>query len=69
MEAIGAAFHRVQQFPLSGPARDQLARGLRVTFHGAYAIYYAPRGDAVVIIRVLHSSRDAAALVERGGFA
>jgi toxin ParE1/3/4 len=69
VEAIEAAFHRVREFPLSGPARDQLAPGLRVTFHGAYAIYYAPRADAIVIIRVLHSSRDAVALVERGGFA
>jgi toxin ParE1/3/4 len=69
VEAIGAAFHRVQEFPLSGPPRDQLAAGLRVTFHGAYAIYCAPRADALFIIRVLHSARDAAALAERGGFA
>jgi toxin ParE1/3/4 len=41
---------------------------LRVTFHGAYAIYYRPMPDAVVIIRVLHGARDAAAIAMRGGF-
>jgi toxin ParE1/3/4 len=69
VEAIGAAFHRVQELPLSGSPRDQLAPGLRVIFHGAYAIYYAPRAETLVIVRVLHSARDAAALAERGGFA
>jgi len=39
-------------------------------FHGAYAIYYTPLPDAVVVVRVLHGARDAAAaLAERGGFA
>jgi toxin ParE1/3/4 len=46
-----------------------LAPGLRVTFRGAYAIYYMPLPDAIVIIRVLHGARDVAALAERGGFA
>jgi toxin ParE1/3/4 len=40
-----------------------------VTFHGTHAIYYTPLPDAVVIIRVLHGARDAAALARRGGFA
>jgi len=41
---------------------------LRVIFHSAYAIYYQPRPDEVVIIRVLHGARDIAAIAERGGF-
>jgi len=41
---------------------------LRVTFHGAYAIYYRPLPDAVVIVRVLHGARDVAALAEHGRF-
>jgi toxin ParE1/3/4 len=59
----------LRHFPLSGPARDQLAPGLRVTFHSPYAIYYTPVPDAVVIVRVLHGARDVSALAERGGFA
>jgi toxin ParE1/3/4 len=46
----------VRHFPLAAPARDQLAPGLRVTFHRPYAIYYRPLEDAVVIIRVLHGA-------------
>jgi toxin ParE1/3/4 len=41
---------------------------LRVTFHGGYAICYRPLPEAVVIVRVLHGARDAAALAERGRF-
>ena len=58
----------MRHFPLAAPARDQLASGLRVTFHGAYAIYYQPRLDEIVIIRVLHGARDTAAIAEHGGF-
>ncbi len=68
MREIEAAFQPVRHFPLAAPARDQLAPGLRVTFHGAYAIYYQPLADQIVIIRVLHSARDIAAIAERGGF-
>ena len=67
--AIKAHFEPLRQFPLSGPKREQLAPGLRVTFHSPYAIYYQPRSDSLVIVRVLHGARDIAALAERGGFA
>lgn len=59
----------MRHFPLSGPARERLAPGLRVTFHQPYAVYYTALADAVVIIRVLHGARDVAALAEHGGFA
>jgi toxin ParE1/3/4 len=58
----------VRHSPLASPAREQFAPGLRVTFHGAYAIYYRPMPDAVVIVRVLHGARDAAAIAMRGEF-
>jgi toxin ParE1/3/4 len=58
----------VRRFPLAAPPREQLAPGLRVSFHGAYAIYYRPLADAVVIICVMHGARDVTALAERGGF-
>jgi plasmid stabilization system protein ParE len=43
--------------------------GLRVTFHGAYAIYDQPTETEIVIVRVLHGARDAAAIADRSGFA
>lgn len=62
------AFEPMRHFPHTAPARDRLAPGLRVTFHGAYAIYYQPRPDEIIIIRVLHGARDIAAIAEHGGF-
>ena len=56
-------------FPLAAPARDHFAPGLRVTFSGNYAIYYLHSDRELVIVRVLHGARDAAALAEHGGFA
>lgn len=51
-----------------GPDRRNLGVGVRVIFHGAYAIYYAAQPDALVILRVLHGSRDIRALATQGGF-
>jgi len=67
--AIEAHFEPLRHFPFSGPGREQLAPGLRVTFHNPYAIYYMPQPDALVIVRVIHGARDFAAVAERGGFA
>ncbi|MGA8446832.1 MAG: type II toxin-antitoxin system RelE/ParE family toxin [Roseiarcus sp.] len=47
--------------------REQFAAGLRVCFSGNYALYYLHDDDAVTIVRVLHGSRDFAALAQPGG--
>ena len=39
-----------------------------MTFHGAYAIYYSPGADDLVIVRVLHGARDLKAISEQSGF-
>jgi toxin ParE1/3/4 len=54
--------------PLIGSRREQFAPGLRVTFHSSYAIYYLPCGRELIIVRVLHGARDAAAIADQGGF-
>jgi toxin ParE1/3/4 len=41
---------------------------LRVGFSGNYAIYYLQNEHELVIVRVLHGARDAAAVAEHGGF-
>jgi toxin ParE1/3/4 len=53
---------------LAAPAREHFAPGLRVSFSGNYAIYYVHDERELVIVRVLHGARDAAALAEHGGF-
>jgi toxin ParE1/3/4 len=42
--------------------------GLRVTFCERYAIYYLVRADEVVLVRILHGSRDVDAIADEGGF-
>ena len=42
---------------------------LRVSFSGNYAVYYVHNDRELVIVRVLHGARDAAAIAEHGGFA
>jgi toxin ParE1/3/4 len=51
-----------------GSPREQFGVGLRVIFHSPYAIYYLPTDRGLVIVRVLHGARDAAAVAEQGGF-
>jgi toxin ParE1/3/4 len=68
VESIAKAFEPVRHHPHSGAARDAFSPDLRVTFHRRYAIYYRALADRLVIIRVLHGARDAAAIAEQGGF-
>ncbi len=49
--------------------REQFSSGLRASFTGNYGIYYLHDEQELVIVRVLHGARDAAALTEQGGFA
>lgn len=65
---VHATFNQLQTFPIMGASREQIAHGLRVIFHGTYAIYYTFNTDEPVIIRALHGSRDIAAIIDRGGF-
>ena len=51
-----------------GSRREQFGAGLRVIFHAPYAIYYLPADHELVIVRVLHGARDAAAIADQGGF-
>ena len=61
---IQERFAPLCQHPEIGPARDMLAPGLRVHFHGKYAIYYTYTKRELIIIRVVHGSRDALALFD-----
>jgi len=41
----------------------------RVLFYENYAVYYVPRADEMIIVRVLHASRDIISVADEGGFA
>lgn len=60
---------QVLRLPLSGASRRELAPDLRVVFCGKYAIYYLPRRGEIVVVPVLHGSRNLEAITDEGGFA
>ena len=66
---LQAAFEPIRHHPLAGPLRSHLSPGLRVTFYRNYAIYYLPRPEELIIVRVVHGARDIADIAERDGFA
>ena len=49
--------------PAMGARRDGPSPGLRVLFHGGYAIYYRFTEAEIIITHVAHGARDAAALI------
>ncbi len=68
---ILAAFERIAVFPLSGRARGTFVPGLRSAQCREHVIFYLPDvGGTVVVQRILHGARNAAALnwgERRGG--
>lgn len=68
MDGVHKTLEVVRKSPRMGAMREQLSEGLRVTFHHPYAIYYRITKQELIIIRVLHGARDAAAISEQGGF-
>lgn len=55
-------FDLIAENPQAGGARLDPARDLRRFPVGRYIIFYRPQPDAVEIVRVLHSARDAHAI-------
>ncbi|MFP6771854.1 MAG: type II toxin-antitoxin system RelE/ParE family toxin [Alphaproteobacteria bacterium] len=55
-----ARFEPLRHHPEIGPSRGQLADGLRIHLFHDYAIYYLFSETELIIVRVLHGSRDAA---------
>ncbi len=68
LHRIEDRFGQILRLPNCGASRPELAPGLRVVFCGRYAIYYLPRHDEIIIVRVLHGSRDLEAIVDESGF-
>ena len=44
--------------PEIGPRRYSLAKGLRAHFHRGYVLYYRFTATEVIIVRVVHGTRD-----------
>jgi toxin ParE1/3/4 len=59
IDAVHQQFARLEQHPSIGRAREELAPGLRSIPEGKYVIFYRTAKEMVLIVRVLHGSRDA----------
>ena len=49
---------RLAAFPGMGPARDELAKGMRSFPVGNFVIFYLKSSEGIQVIRVLHGARD-----------
>ena len=61
---IGVRIQTLTERPLSFPARDEIASGLRSAAHGRYRIFFRDLASTIHIVRVLHSARDVRRLIE-----
>lgn len=50
--------------PGAYPSRPQWGRGIRVRFHGHYAIIFEADAEQVSILRVVHAARNLDALID-----
>ena len=58
VQAVAARFPLLEQWPLVGRARDDLRAGLRSYPVGQYLIIYRMEGADVLILHIIHASRD-----------
>lgn len=58
LAALNARMQGLRHFPLMGAAQDWLLPGLRRVGEGSHSIYYVPKEDAVLIVRILHERMD-----------
>jgi toxin ParE1/3/4 len=62
IDSITDRFFLLTSFPHLGRARDDFGLGCRSYVVGEYVIVYQAIGDDVLILRVVHGSRDVEAL-------
>lgn len=58
IDEIIQRFDVIATRPLTFPAREDLAPGLRAGLHRPYLILFCINGDTVQIVRVIHGARD-----------
>ena len=63
-----ARFDPILDFPDAGAPREHIRPGLRAVTRHNYVAYYVARQQEIVVVRVLHGSRDIDAVAAAGGF-
>ena len=64
LDQIESVCKMLARSPLLGRAREELATGLRSFSVGDYLIFYQPRKNGIVVVRVLSGYRNLDALFE-----
>jgi len=62
IQSIREHCRRIGSAPLAYPARPELAPGIRCCVHQRYLILFQPCVTSVLVVRILHGSRDLLAL-------
>jgi toxin ParE1/3/4 len=55
---VDRVFEQLAEFPRSAPERLDYGQNIRCWMHLGYRVLYQIQGETVVIVRVLHHSRD-----------
>ncbi len=58
LQGIYQSILRLETFPRIGVLRPELGSGIRVTPSGNYLVFYSELDTGVLVVRVLHASRD-----------
>ena len=58
-DALDSAIRRLADNPFRAPPVAIVAPGIRRLAHQAHAIFYRVESDEVLVLRILHQSRDA----------
>ena len=58
LRELDSFFHKILETPHLGRQRDDLKSGVFSRFHQQHAIFYQLNSDTLVVLRVLHQSRD-----------
>ena len=58
LDRLDAACNTLASHPLLGPARSDIAPGLRYFIVGAYLILYQRAGEDIEIVRFVHGTRN-----------
>jgi toxin ParE1/3/4 len=55
---VDRCFQNMSSFPFSGSPRPDLGHGIRSALAPPYVVFYAVRSDHIIVLRVLHGSRN-----------
>lgn len=65
LKGLSDAFSFLQRYPLAGAAEEELGQDMRGFSYRSHRVYYRVRGNELLVVRVLHTARDALTVFEQ----